>query len=121
MAGGFATPCSTPTAWLFLTIQREIMSIKDNTQKYMRYLELTAKRTNSVAFTIPRRWWFHQSAPSNDMTLRSIRQSDVIRDLERIPVRIVKYIDLDFPWVLAKLNSPRLEMLLRCFKPRLDC
>ena len=35
-------------------IQREIMSIKDNTQKYQRYLELTAKRTNSIAFTIPR-------------------------------------------------------------------
>jgi hypothetical protein len=35
-------------------IQREIMAIKDNTQKYQRYLELTAKRTNSIAFTIPR-------------------------------------------------------------------
>ena len=40
-------------------IQREIMSIQDNTQKYLRYLELTAKRTNSIAFTIPRRRWFH--------------------------------------------------------------
>ena len=35
-------------------IQREIMSIKDNTRKYQRCLELTAKRTNSIAFTIPR-------------------------------------------------------------------
>jgi len=29
------------------------------TQKYQRYLELTAKRTNSITFTIPRRRWFH--------------------------------------------------------------
>jgi len=40
-------------------VQREIMAIPDNTQKYQRYLELTAKRTNSIAFTIPRRRWFH--------------------------------------------------------------
>jgi hypothetical protein len=40
-------------------IQLEIMSIKDNTQKHLRYLELTAKRTNSIALTIPRRRWFH--------------------------------------------------------------
>ena len=38
-------------------IQREIMSIKDNTQKYLRYLELTAKQANSIVFTIPRRRW----------------------------------------------------------------
>jgi hypothetical protein len=39
--------------------QREIRKIGDDTQKYLRYLELTAKRTNSIAFTIPRRRWFH--------------------------------------------------------------
>ena len=38
-------------------IQREIMSIPNNTQKYQRYLELTAKRTNNIVFTIPRRRW----------------------------------------------------------------
>ena len=38
-------------------IQREIMSIKDNTLKYQRYLELTAKRASDIAFTIPRRRW----------------------------------------------------------------
>ena len=44
-------------------IQREIMSIKDNTQKYQRYLELTAKRASDIAFTIPRgrRWWQSRS------------------------------------------------------------
>jgi hypothetical protein len=43
--------------------QREIMSITDNTQKYLRYLELTARRTNNIAFTIPRgrRWWQSKS------------------------------------------------------------
>ena len=40
-------------------IQREIMAIKDNTAKYQRYLELTAKQANSIVFTIPRRRWFH--------------------------------------------------------------
>jgi hypothetical protein len=40
-------------------IQREIMAIKDNTAKYQRYLELTAKQANSITFTIPRRQWFH--------------------------------------------------------------
>jgi len=38
-------------------IQREIQKIPDNTQKYIRYLELTAKRATSMAFTIPRRRW----------------------------------------------------------------
>jgi uncharacterized protein YbaR (Trm112 family) len=38
-------------------IQREIMAIKDNTAKYQRYLELTAKQANSIVFTIPRRRW----------------------------------------------------------------
>ena len=38
-------------------IQREIMSIKDNTQKYQRYLELTAKRASDIVFTISRRRW----------------------------------------------------------------
>ena len=38
-------------------IQGEIMSIKDNTQKYLRDSELTAKRTISIGFTIPRRRW----------------------------------------------------------------
>jgi len=36
-------------------MQQRIMSIKDNTQKYLRYLELTAKQANSIVFTIPRR------------------------------------------------------------------
>jgi hypothetical protein len=36
-------------------IQREIQAIPDNMQKYQRHLELTANRTNSIAFTIPRR------------------------------------------------------------------
>ena len=40
-------------------LQRIIQAIPDNTQKYQRYLELTAKRTNSIVFTIPRRRWFH--------------------------------------------------------------
>ena len=35
-------------------MQRIIQAIPDNTLKYQRYLELTAKRTNSIAFTIPR-------------------------------------------------------------------
>ena len=39
-------------------MQREIMSIKDNTLKYQRYLELTAKRANDIVFTIPRHRWF---------------------------------------------------------------
>ena len=38
-------------------MQREIMSIKDNTQKYQRYLELTAKRASDIVFTISRRRW----------------------------------------------------------------
>jgi hypothetical protein len=38
-------------------MQQQIMSIKDNTLKYQRYLELTAKRTNSIVFTISRRRW----------------------------------------------------------------
>jgi len=44
-------------------MQREIQTIPSNTQKYIRYLELTAKRTNSIAFTIPRgrRWWQSRS------------------------------------------------------------
>ena len=37
-------------------IQRELQKIASNTQKYMRYLELTAKQAN-IAFTIPRRRW----------------------------------------------------------------
>jgi hypothetical protein len=40
-------------------IQREIMSIKDNTQKYQRYLELSSRpRLADIAFTITRgrRW-----------------------------------------------------------------
>jgi hypothetical protein len=41
-------------------IQREIMSIKDNTQKYQRYLKLSSRpRLADIAFTIPRRRWFH--------------------------------------------------------------
>jgi hypothetical protein len=37
-------------------MQREIMSIKDNTQKYIRYLELSSRpRIADIAFTIPRR------------------------------------------------------------------
>ena len=39
-------------------IQREIMSIKNNTQKYQPYLELTAKQaTSDIVFTIPRHRW----------------------------------------------------------------
>ena len=39
-------------------MQREIQKIPSNTQKYIRYLELTAKRANDITFTIPRgrRW-----------------------------------------------------------------
>ena len=38
--------------------QREIMSIKSNTQKYQRYLELSSRpRLADIAFTIPRRRW----------------------------------------------------------------
>ena len=41
-------------------IQREIMSIPDNTLKYQRYLELTSRpRSADIVFTIPRRRWFH--------------------------------------------------------------
>src|SRR3974377_1360617 len=40
-------------------IQREIMSIPDNTLKYQRCLELTSRpRLADIAFTIPRRRWF---------------------------------------------------------------
>ena len=39
-------------------ILREIMAIPDNTQKYIRYLELTSRpRSADIAFTIPRRRW----------------------------------------------------------------
>jgi hypothetical protein len=39
-------------------IQREIMSIKDNTAKYQRYLELSSQpHFADIAFTIPRRRW----------------------------------------------------------------
>ena len=39
-------------------IQREIMSIPNNTLKYQRYLELTSlPRLADIAFTIPRRRW----------------------------------------------------------------
>jgi hypothetical protein len=39
-------------------IQREIMSIQDNMQKYIRYLELSSrKRSADIVFTIPRRRW----------------------------------------------------------------
>jgi hypothetical protein len=40
-------------------MQRIIQAIPGNTQKYQRYLELTAKQANSIVFTIPRRRWFH--------------------------------------------------------------
>jgi hypothetical protein len=36
-------------------IQREIQKIGDNSEKCLRYLELTTTRTNGIAFTIPRR------------------------------------------------------------------
>jgi hypothetical protein len=38
-------------------MQREIQKITSNTQKYQRYLELTAKQANSITFTISRRRW----------------------------------------------------------------
>ena len=39
-------------------IQREIQKITGNTQKYIRYLELTSRpRSADIAFTIPRRRW----------------------------------------------------------------
>ena len=44
-------------------IQREIQKIGDNSQKYLRYLELTTTRTDGIAVTIPRRRWFHQCVP----------------------------------------------------------
>jgi hypothetical protein len=38
-----------------VAMQREIMDIKDNTRKYIRYLELQAKpKTAGIAFTINR-------------------------------------------------------------------
>jgi hypothetical protein len=37
-------------------IQRELQKITSNTQKYMRYLELTAKQAD-IVITIPRRRW----------------------------------------------------------------
>ena len=41
-----------------LEIQREIQKIGDNTQKYIRYLELSSRaRLADIAFTIPRRRW----------------------------------------------------------------
>jgi len=41
-------------------IQREIQKITGNTQKYIRYLELSSRpRSEDIAFTIPRRRWFH--------------------------------------------------------------
>jgi hypothetical protein len=52
----YASEQATPREVL---IQREIQRVAGNTQKYIRYLELTANRTNSIAFTIPRRRWFH--------------------------------------------------------------
>jgi hypothetical protein len=44
-------------------MQREIQKITSNTQKHMRYLELTAKRASDITFTIPRgrRWWQSKS------------------------------------------------------------
>ena len=48
----YASHMETPREVLF---QREIMGIQSNTQKYLRYLELTAKpRDSDIAFTIPR-------------------------------------------------------------------
>jgi hypothetical protein len=38
-------------------MQRELQKITSNTQKYIRYLELTATQANSIVFTIPRRRW----------------------------------------------------------------
>ena len=38
-------------------MQRIIQAIPDNTLKYQRYLELTAKRASDIVFTIPRRRW----------------------------------------------------------------
>jgi hypothetical protein len=52
----YASEQGTPREIL---MQREIQKITSNTQKYIRYLELTAKQTNSITFTIPRRRWFH--------------------------------------------------------------
>jgi hypothetical protein len=41
-------------------MQREIQKISGNTQKYIRYLELTSRpATADIVFTIPRRRWFH--------------------------------------------------------------
>jgi len=44
-------------------MQRIIQAIPGNTQKYQRYLALTAKRANDITFTIPRgrRWWQSRS------------------------------------------------------------
>ena len=38
-------------------MQRIIQAIPDNTLKYQRYLELTAKRASDIVFTISRRRW----------------------------------------------------------------
>ncbi|MBA0089156.1 MAG: hypothetical protein HRJ53_29550 [Acidobacteria bacterium Pan2503] len=39
-------------------MQRQIMAIPDNTQKYLKYLELTSKpRSDGIVFTINRRRW----------------------------------------------------------------
>jgi hypothetical protein len=37
-------------------MQRIIQAIPDNTQRYQRYLELSAKRASEITFTIPRGW-----------------------------------------------------------------
>jgi len=41
-----------------ILIQREIIAIKDNTQKYQRYLEFRSRpRLADIVSTIPRRRW----------------------------------------------------------------
>jgi hypothetical protein len=41
-------------------IQREIQAIPSNTEKYIRWLQLTSRPpTADIVFTIPRRRWFH--------------------------------------------------------------
>ena len=50
----YSSEQSTPRE---VEMQRIIQAIPDNTQKYQRYLELTAKQANTIVFTIPRRRW----------------------------------------------------------------
>jgi hypothetical protein len=50
----YASEQSTPRE---VEIQRELQKITSNTQKYIRYLELSSRPRSDIVFTIPRRRW----------------------------------------------------------------